>query len=290
MAPGDIMVITYIFTFLIFLGSIVGFISGLLGLGGGFIITPILIYLFEYLNIPGDYTVKIAVATSLFVVFLTSIAGTYRHALNKNVVWKYSIMLGVSGILGSFMGVKIVLDYLSGNSYKIIFGLFLIIISIKMLFKGNSKRSFNIINPTNSLSTIWVKKTDPKLIFLFGVLTGISSSIFGIGGGLLAIPFLTLFMRIPMKKSIGTSLAMMVIISLSGLIGYLTSSNPLNSFDGIKYLYFVGYVSLFVGIPVAITSMLLSQYGAKLSNKFEPEFLKKILGIILFLVGIKMVL
>jgi hypothetical protein len=284
------MSIVYIFSFLVFLGSFVGFTSGLLGLGGGFITTPLLIYLFELLSIPEDYTVKIAVATSLFVVFLTSVAGTYRHALNKNVIWKYSLMLGVSGIFGSFIGVKIVLDYLSGNSYKIIFGLFLIIISIKMLIdRNNREHGFSILNPTNPLSTMEVKKTDPKLIFLFGILAGISSSIFGIGGGIIIVPFLTLIMGIPMKKSIGTSLAMMIIISLSGLIGYLTSSNPLNGFDNIKYLYFVGYVSLFVGIPIAIASMLLSQFGAKLSNKFEPEFLKKLLGIILLLVGVKMI-
>ncbi|WP_421078405.1 sulfite exporter TauE/SafE family protein [Methanothermococcus sp. Ax23] len=267
---------------LVILGMFIGFISGLLGIGGGFILVPILIYLFDFMGVSDDISVKMAVGTSLFVIFLTSIAGAHKHSLNKNVIWKYSLILGLFGILGSIVGVKVVVDYLSGNLHKVLFGIFLILISLNIIYsnfkdKNNLDMINNIINTCHNINY--------KNVGIMGFLTGFLSSIFGIGGGIIVVPFLNIFLKFPIKSAIGTSLGMMTIISLTGLLGYMINPYP---FD--YNLYNIGYVSLFAGLIVAPIAMIFSKYGAKIAYKTKSEILRNILSIILMIVGIKMVI
>jgi len=206
------MEIYLIYLFLLVVGCIVGFTTGALGLGGGFIMVPTLIYIFQNLGISDDYVVAMAVGTSLSVIFLTSLNSAYSHSKYGNIIWKYSLLLGFSGILGTFAGVKIVTNYISGDLHRILFGIMLIILSLNMAFnKTNPKIESN-------------QNVNYLPVLLCGFLIGVLSSMFGIGGGTIAIPILTIFLKTPIKKSIGTSLGMMVIISLSGFLGYLLSS------------------------------------------------------------------
>ena len=106
------MEIFLIYLFLVVVGCIVGFTTGALGLGGGFIMVPTLIYIFQNLGISDDHVVAMAVGTSLSVIFLTSLNSAYSHSKFGNIIWKYSILLGFSGILGTFAGVRIVTNYI----------------------------------------------------------------------------------------------------------------------------------------------------------------------------------
>ena len=123
---------------------------------------PILIYLFDFMGVSDDISVKMAVGTSLFVIFLTSIAGAHKHSLNKNVIWKYSLILGLFGILGSIVGVKVVVDYLSGNLHKILFAILLILISLNILYSNfKNKNNLEVINNMdNTCNNINYKKCD----------------------------------------------------------------------------------------------------------------------------------
>lgn len=271
------MEIILIYIFLIFLGAVIGFMTGSIGLGGGFLMVPILIYVFQGLGIPEDKVVAMAVGTSLSVIFVTSIKGAYEHYKNENILLRYSLLLGVSGILGTFIGVNVVTNYLDGTLHKMLFGIILLILSLNMAFnkssgefKGNFKNSYYVI------------------ILITGFLIGIISSIFGIGGGTIAIPILSTFLKMPIKKSIGTSLGMMAIISFGGFFGYLTA--PLELADSYKYLNFIGYVSLSAAISISISSIIFSKYGAKFSKQADSNSLKRFFAALLFLVGLKMVI
>ncbi|AEH06726.1 sulfite exporter TauE/SafE family protein [Methanothermococcus okinawensis] len=266
---------------LVILGMFIGFISGLLGIGGGFIIVPVLIYLFDFIGIPTDISVKMAVGTSLFVIFLTSLAGAHKHSLNKNVIWKYSLILGLFGIFGSIVGVNIVVGYLSGNLHKMLFGIFLIFVSLHILYSNfKNKNNLSIIENRN-ISDIKCKCKD---IGVVGFLTGFLSSVFGIGGGIIIVPFLNIFLKFPIKSAIGTSLGMMIIVSFVGLLGYMFSSCPFN-----QNIYNIGYVSLLTGLIISPTAMIFSKYGAKIAYKTKSESLRIVLSIILMIVGIKMI-
>ncbi|AEK19951.1 hypothetical protein GYY_05430 [Methanococcus maripaludis X1] len=270
------MEIFLIYLLLLVVGCIVGFTTGALGLGGGFLMVPILIYIFQNLGISDDYVVAMAVGTSLSVIFLTSLNSAYSHSKFGNIIWKYSLLLGFSGIMGTFVGVQIVTKYLSGDLHRMLFGIMLIILSLNMA----------------------LSKSDPKLensqeikylpVIFCGFLIGILSSMFGIGGGTIAIPILTIFLKTPIKKSIGTSLGMMVIISLSGSLGYFTNSVAIP--QAYNYLNFIGYVSLTSVLSIGVMSIIFSRYGAKLSNRINASLLKKFFGIILMFVGLTMII
>lgn len=265
-----------IYLFLLVVGCIVGFTTGALGLGGGFIMVPTLIYIFQNLGISDDYVVAMAVGTSLSVIFLTSLNSAYSHSKYGNIIWKYSLLLGFSGILGTFAGVKIVTNYISGDLHRILFGIMLIILSLNMAFnKTNPKIESN-------------QNVNYLPVLLCGFLIGVLSSMFGIGGGTIAIPILTIFLKTPIKKSIGTSLGMMVIISLSGFLGYLLSSVEI--VGSYKYLNFIGYVSVSAALSIGVMSLIFSRYGAKISNNINSGVLKKFFGIILMFVGLTMII
>ncbi|WP_459202551.1 sulfite exporter TauE/SafE family protein [Methanococcus sp. CF] len=271
------MEIFLVYLLLAGLGCIVGLLMGSLGLGGGFIMVPTLIYVFQSLGIPKDHVVGMAVGTSLAVIFITSLNSTYSHLKFGNIIWKYSLLLGISGILGTFAGVRVVTNYISGDIHRILFGLILIVLSLNMVF-----------NKHNPVKTTPEKKVNYVPVIVVGFLIGVLSSMFGIGGGTIAIPLLTIFLKTPMKKSIGTSLGMMAIISLSGFLGYVFS--PVDVADSYKYLNFIGYVSLSSAVSIGVMSIIFSKYGAKISNNLNSEVLKKFFGILLLFVGITMII
>uniref|UniRef100_A9AB02 Probable membrane transporter protein n=1 Tax=Methanococcus maripaludis (strain C6 / ATCC BAA-1332) TaxID=444158 RepID=A9AB02_METM6 len=270
------MEIYLIYLLLLVVGCIVGFTTGALGLGGGFIMVPTLIYIFQNLGISDDHVVAMAVGTSLSVIFLTSLNSAYSHSKFGNIIWKYSLLLGFSGIIGTFAGVRIVTNYISGDIHRMLFGIMLIILSLNM--------AFNKTNPKIESS----QNVNYLPVILCGFLIGVLSSMFGIGGGTIAIPILTLFLKTPIKKSIGTSLGMMVIISLSGFLGYLLS--PVEIAGSYKYLNFIGYVSVTSAVSIGVMSLIFSRYGAKISNNINSSVLKKFFGIILMFVGLTMII
>ncbi|XRO76123.1 TSUP family transporter [Methanocaldococcus sp. 10A] len=108
------------------LGFIIGILASLCGLGGGFLVAPILALVFDYLGIPNG--IKFAIGTSLFIVFINSIVSFIRHANFKNIEWKAIITLGVIGFIFSKLSSYIVVNFIDAHVFKKIFGLFLIII------------------------------------------------------------------------------------------------------------------------------------------------------------------
>ncbi|EHP86135.1 sulfite exporter TauE/SafE family protein [Methanotorris formicicus] len=262
-----------LFSIFVLLGIVVGILSGLLGVGGGFIVVPSLIYAFDYLNISENFAVKMAFGTSLFVVFITSLVGAYKHSKFKNVDWKSAALMGMMGMVGSYISGTIVVNYLSGGLLKIIFGVILIAISINMIRCPKIREIEDFVKPN----------LIPLIVcgFLIGILTGMV----GLGGGVIAIPVMILFLKFPIKKAIGTSLGMIILTSFGGLIPYLSANPNIDSVD----LYNVGYVSLLVGLCIAIPSAMFSSYGVRLSTKLDAVILRRIFGIVLFLVGLNLI-
>ncbi|ABR54156.1 protein of unknown function DUF81 [Methanococcus vannielii SB] len=277
------MEVILIYIFLTILGAIIGLITGGLGLGGGFLMVPILTYIFQSLGISEDNSIAFAVGTSLSVIFVTSLKSAYEHHKLKNIIFNYSLLLGISGLFGTIVGVHIVTNYLDGGLHKMLFGIILIILSLNM--------ALNTVTPENELDITQELKCDTTkypLILAFGIIMGVLSSVFGIGGGTIAVPVLTLCLKLPIKKSVGTSLGMMSIVSLGGFLGYLSS--PVEILDSYKYLNFVGYVSISSLISISISSIIFSKYGAELSNRLDAKSLKRFFAGILFIVGLKMVI
>ncbi len=243
----------FIFVILLFIGFITGLLCSLLGVGGGFLISLILLIYFSSLNI--ENAIKFAVGTSLLVVFLNYLYSfyLYRNEINLDII-KKSLFLGFISALSSYIFGYIAIYYISSNSLVLLFGILLIILSINIL------RPIELNINTN----------------LLGVICGFFSGFFGIGGGIILTPLLSLKYNI--KIAVRYSHIALTLSSLGGVVSYLTA-NVGNTF------YNIGYVSIPVAILIFIPSLISSKIGKRIYLKCNEKDLRIILSSILFLVG-----
>lgn len=223
---------------LLITGVGVGFASGLLGVGGCFIMVPVQFWALTSIGVDPTIAIRIAFGTNLAVVLPTALSGAIGHNRKKAVLWKAGIVLGLSALVGAFVG-GFLAAHIPGNILKIGFGLAILAGAIRMFTAKPPK--------------IEKKPIDNNLVYiLWGFPLGIVSGIIGIGGGVLMVPVMVLAMRFKMHQSVGTSTALMMFTSIGGILSYTV--NGLNV-SGLPP-YSVGYVNILQWILLAGTSLL----------------------------------
>lgn len=251
-------------------GAIVGILAGLLGVGGGLVIVPMLVYVFALQNIPGELTMHLALATSLASIIFTSISSFMAHHRRGAVHWDVVKRIVAGILLGTFLG-SCVAATMSTYILKIFFIVFLYTVSIQLFFNKKPKAAREL----------------PGLGGMFGVGNGIGalSSLVGIGGGTLSVPFM-LYCNIPLHHAIGTSAAIGLPIAVAGTAGYIFNGwNVANLPD-----YSLGYVYLPALFGIAAISVLTAPLGVKLAHSLPVDRLKRIFSLLLFAVASKMLL
>ncbi len=250
------------------LGAIAGLIAGIFGLGGGIIIVPTLIFTFSYLNFPTEVLTHLAVGTSLSTILFTSLSAIYVHHRKLAIDWSLAFKLSVGMLLGGLIGAYFA-EFMSGVILQRIFALYTVSVALQMWFAWSPKAILTL----------------PKQLgcaFLGGGI-GIVSGLFGIAGGSLVVPVLTLY-RIKITQAIATSAVTGFPIALSGSIGYImmgwnNPSLPESSFGYVYWPAMLGIIS---------SSTIFAKFGAMLAHHLSPIKLKKMLSIVLMLVAIKL--
>ena len=250
------------------LGGFAGILAGLLGIGGGLVIVPMLNIAFEWQHFPNEHIQHIALGTSMATIIFTSISSMRAHnkrgSVNWNVFWR--ILPGI--LVGTYLGAWLA-SLLPTSVLKIIFGLFLYYVASQMIRGKKPKPSRQI----------------PGTAGIFGVgnVVGIFSALVGIGGGTLCVPFLT-WCNETIHVAIGTAAAIGLPIALAGSLGYVING------WGVAGLpdYSLGYVYLPAFLGIICTSMLTAPFGAKLAHSLPVDKLKKIFAVLLLLVGTRM--
>lgn len=250
----------------------VGFTSGLLGVGGCFIMTPIQYMIFTSIDIPSDVAIKLAFGTNLLVVLPTAISGTWRHNKKGAVLWKAAIVMGSCGLMGAFGGATLA-TYLPGQWLKIAFGVVILAGGIRMLTARPPKIEHE-------------SKDNPWLWIAWAVPVGIITGIIGIGGGVLMVPVMVLALKFKMHNAVATSLAMMIFTSIGGVIGYIINGLSVPELKDLAYT--IGYVNLTSWFLLAATSVGMAQLGAVMAHKLPAKQLRYIFIVIMFYVGLKM--
>ena len=250
---------------LILIGVVAGFASGLLGVGGGFLIVPFQYFLLEYLGVDPSLAMMISLGTSLAIIIPTATSGASRHLKVMDNILKPGIRLGLFGIVGGILG-GLIASMLPTQILKIIFGCLLLFIAIRNLMSADKKTSkarakFNLIN-----------------IAVVGVLVGISSGLLGVGGGVFIILILTVIFGFSMIEAIGISS-----VFIGGTVSYIISGWGVNPFP-----YSLGYVSLVNFAVIAMFSVPLAYYGAKIAHKVPEKRLKQIFGLVVLYISLKM--
>ncbi|XQW84277.1 sulfite exporter TauE/SafE family protein [Thalassotalea piscium] len=261
--------IEWIFSFLL-LGSVVGFLAGLLGVGGGGVMVPVLTMIFLKQGVHIDNVLHLALGTSMASIIFTSLSSLRTHQKYAAINWKIVKLMSIGVIIGTFSSTFLA-SHLSSFYLALFFTAFMGYIALRMLIKKPAKVQTNEI------------KNSSLLIASTGI--GAISALVSIGGGSLTVPYLT-SKNIDIKKAIGTSAAIGLPISLAGTLGYLI--NGLTS--EISYQYSLGFIYLPAVLLISITSFFTAPYGAKLAQHLPVNVLKKIFAFLLILLSLKMLL
>jgi len=259
--------IEWIFAFLL-LGSVIGFIAGLLGVGGGGIMVPALTFIFLQQGVPIDTVMHLALGTSMASIIGTSLSSLIAHQKHDAINWKIVKLMSIGVIIGTFSATFLA-SYLSSFYLALFFTVFMGYVGLKMLFKKQTNYTVNNINNSN------------LLISSTGI--GAISALVSIGGGSLTVPYLS-SKNIDIKKAIATSAAIGLPISVAGTLGYLI--NGWNS--DANYYYSVGFIYLPAVFFISVTSFITAPYGVKLAQYLPVPTLKKIFAILLISLSLKM--
>jgi len=261
------MGITHIIILLV-TGIGVGFAGSMLGLGGGFIMVPVQESVYANMGIP--MAMKMALGTSLLVIFSTAISGAWRHHRKGAVFWKAAVIMGCCAFVSSFAGGTIA-THLPDKVLKIAFGAIILVSGIRML----TTRLPQIEEEPKKNLWLWVAWALP-----IGMVSGLT----GLGGGIIAIPVMTLALRFKMHNAVATSLAMMILTSIGGVIGYIRGGIGVPNLPA----YSLGYVNLQSWLLIAATSIGMAQVGAIIAHRLPAKQLRYIFIAIMFYMGLKM--
>lgn len=259
--------VEWILIFLL-LGIFVGFMAGLFGIGGGGIMVPVLQAIFLFQGVPVESVMHLALGTSMASIIVTSTSSMHAHHLKNGVIWKVVKSMVPGVIAGAFI-TTLFISYISSYYLALFFSLFMACISIKM-FLSTKPKSIRKMAGTPGLLTA-------------GGAIGVISALVSIGGGSLTVPYLT-WQNIDIKKSIGTSAAIGVPISIAGTLGYIYSG--WGSQSGIAYTF--GFVYMPAVVLISAASFFTVPYGVSLAHKLNVTTLKKAFSVLLIILSIKM--
>ncbi|GAB7024900.1 sulfite exporter TauE/SafE family protein [Geotalea toluenoxydans] len=251
------------------LGAFAGVMAGLLGVGGGLVIVPVLSFIFAYQQLPPEHILHLALGTSLASIIFTSISSLRAHHARGAVNWNVVRQISPGIVFGTFLG-SWVASRLSTAFLKGFFVVFLFYVAIQMFFNIKPQ-------PHRQLP-------GKGTIFGVGGLIGGVSSFVGIGGGSMSVPFL-LWCNVAMHNAIGTSAAIGFPIALAGAAGYVA-----NGLAASLPPHTLGFVHLPALMGVAAASIATAPLGAKLAHSLPVAGLKKIFALLLVVIGTKMVL
>ena len=251
-------------------GAFAGVLAGLLGVGGGLIIVPILALSFAAQGVAGDVQMHLAVGTSLATIIFTSLSSVYAHHRRGAVVWQAfrAMMPGI--VLGALLGAMIA-RWLPTLSLRYLFGLFELFVGLQMLLSVKPA-------PHRGLPGNWGMSGA-------GAVIGTLSALVGVGGGTLTVPFL-LWCNVAVKRAIATSAACGLPIAVAGTAGFV-----LSGWDNTQLpVWSSGYLYWPALFGVTTASVLLAPLGAKLAHRLPSAILKRIFSLLLLGLALRMLI
>jgi len=270
------------------MGGFVGLLSGIFGVGGGFLMTPLLIMV----GIPPT----VAAASDSNQIVGASTSGTLAHYRLGNVDFKMGILLLIGGVIGGTLGVQVIkvlrhmgnADFLIQITYVVMLGFVGIYMFIESLQGLRGAEAAEVAPPKESRYAMIVKKLPWQIYFeksgtelsvllplILGIFVGILAAIMGVGGGFIMVPVMVYLLRMPMHVVVGTSLFQILFTCIDVTIMQATTNHT---------------VDFVLALILLIGSTLGAQFGAKISKRLKGDQLKIILASLVLIVMVKMLL
>ncbi len=252
-------------------GFAAGLVAGLLGVGGGTVLVPVLFQTFVFFDLPIYLQVHMAVGTSLAVICFTGVQSARSHwklgAVDRDILLSWGVFIAVGALIGA-----IAARYVSPDGLKLIFATLSMGLGVHMLFGGHRQISGQV-----RLGLIAQKTTSACIGFL--------SALMGIGGGMLSVPLLVMAGR-SVHKAVGTSAALGVLVAVPATIGFMVGGMGLAG----RPVFSFGYVNMLAVAVIIPASMLAAPIGAKLAHRLSQRRLNNIFAGFLLLTGGRMLL
>lgn len=265
-----------VFVICLFVGLVTAFIGSLMGLGGGIILVPSLIFIASTSDLFSWATPQSVVGISLIVMIFTGLSSTLAYLKVKRVDYRTGILFLIGSIPGGIIG-SWLNQYVEPKPFQLYFGILMILIAFILMFKkrkprqvnltGKGVRTFELYGETYQYRVYW-----PAAILL-AFIVGILSGLFGIGGGSIMVPAMILLFGFPVHIAAATSMFMIFFVSISGSITHIALGHIVWE-----------YVLFF--IPGA---WIGGKLGAKTNQKLSSHTLEWILRGLLILIGIRMI-
>lgn len=252
------------------IGALAGMTAGLLGVGGGSVTVPLLLWVFGLEGIDPLVATHVALATSLAAMVFTSVSSTLAHAGKGAVMWRVFLLLATGVLIGSVAGVGLAVE-VSGTALQIAFAIFLSYVALQMIIGFSPK-------PGRRLPS------SPGLVGSGGVIGGVSM-FFGIGGGSLTVPLLS-YCGVSPVRAVGTSAAVGLPIALWGSLLYVFSGwgNPMLPEHSFGYVYWPAVLGI---VPA---SVLFAKLGATIAHRLRADQLRIVFGGVLLLIAAEMLM
>lgn len=260
--PLDVVLI-YLLT-----GATAGFFAGLLGVGGGVVVVPVLTVVFTWQGFPGGAVLHLALGTAMATILFTSLSSLRAHHAHRAVLWPIMRDLTPGILLGTLLGAQLAAR-ISSRVLAIFYVAFMLCIALQM---------FANLRPTPSRSL-----PGRAGLGLAGSLIGAFASLAAMGGGALTVPYL-IWCNIRPHQAIGTSAAVGLPIAIGGTLGYI--------WNGWGHVGLPAGSLGFVYLPglavILLASVLLAPLGARFAHRLPVVVLKRIFACLLLLLSAKM--
>lgn len=249
-------------------GVTAGLAAGYLGIGGGMIIVPALsLYLQDKFPIFASQSQQ-AVATSLATILVTGVASALAHHKRGAVDWNWVKQLAPGLFIGALAGAWIA-DQISSEWLIRIFSLFALISGLRMIIKKDDTQGNFKLNTTG--------------MRVSGLAIGSLSSLLGIGGGTLTVPMLSAC-KVKIHQAVAIASAAGIVIAVAGTLGFIITGLDAENLPPGS----VGYIYLPAWLGIIATSVLTAPLGASLVHKSHPQVVKRVFGILLILVALRL--
>ena len=249
------------------LGAAVGFFAGLLGIGGGIIIVSTLALMFKAQGFPPSFVMHMAIGTSLAAIIAGSFASFRAHHRHGAVDWSL-VRTMTPGLLAGVLAGSIAARFLPGAFLKFFFLSFMAVLTLQMALNLRPR-------PSRQLP-------GRGPLVAYATFIGVVSSMFGGGAAAFGVPFLT-WCNVDTHRAIGTCAAMGFPLALAGTLGYVASGWGIAGMPP----WSVGFVYVPAFVGIAVTSMLVAPWGARLAHRLKGATLRRIVALFLVAMGVK---
>ena len=252
------------------IGALVGFAAGLLGIGGGIVMVPLLVLVFRQLGMPPEHVVHIALGTALAAMVFTSASSMRAHHSHGAVDWQIARAMSPGMLAGSFAA-ALVAGLIPTRPLAIGFTVLVFYAATQILLD---------LRPPGGREL-------PGAAGLFGAgaVIGAISSLLAAGGAFMTIPFLV-WCKVPLRRAIGTAAANGLPIAIAGAAGYIVQGLRVGGLPSPS----VGYIYLPALALVVVTSMLAAPVGARVAHRLPVKRLRLIFGLLLYVFAVRMLI